>query len=263
MNKEKLLGQIDSTLLRPNITESELIKLCEDAKAFNFAAVCVHPIHIKLCKKLLKGNKFKVKIATVVSFPFGEESTKSKVRGVKEAFRAGADEVDFVISISSVKSNDWDNVAKEIQKIVSASRNRTLKAIIETAYLTDEEIKRVCEICVKANIRYVKTSTGYAPKGAEARVVKLMSEAIYEAGRIKGDEMHPCEIKASGGIKTMADLIEMSKAGAVRFGTSSAYDIAMTEVQANAISEPEEEEKEEEKEETADAEVKEAEVKEE
>ncbi len=210
---EKIASLIEHTLLRANATQEEIVKLCEEAKKYGFASVCVNPIYVSLCKQLLKGTD--VKVCTVIGFPLGATTTTVKVIEAKEAIANGADEVDMVINIGALKSGNYQLVLDDIKAVREATRGKILKVIIETAYLTKEEKIKACELAKQAGADFVKTSTGFAPTGATVEDVALMKSVV---GPTIG-------VKASGGIRTLEDAIKMVKAGATRIGTSTSLAI--------------------------------------
>lgn len=199
---------IDHTLLKAYAKEQDIYYLCEEAKEYNFKSVCVNPCFVKYAKEQLKGSS--VLVCTVIGFPLGANTTKTKVFEAIDAIDNGADEVDMVINVSKVKDEDYDYIYNEIKAIKEAVGNHTLKVIIETCYLTAEEIKKVSLIVKEAHADFVKTSTGFGTGGATVENVKLIKEAV-------GD----FDIKASGGIKTKEDFEKMIEAGATRIGTSN------------------------------------------
>jgi len=199
---------IDHTLLKAYAKEMDIYYLCNEAKEYNFKSVCVNPAFVSYAKEQLKDSD--VLVCTVIGFPLGANTTKTKVFEAVDAINNGADEIDMVINISKVKDNDYDYVYNEIKEIKEAIKDHTLKVIIETCYLTAEEIKNVSLIVKKANANFVKTSTGFGTAGATVENVKLIKEAV-------GD----FDIKASGGIKTKEDFDKMIEAGATRIGTSN------------------------------------------
>ena len=204
---------IDHTLLKANATDEGIRKLCEEAKSYDFASVCVNPGYIKMCAELLEGTD--VKVCTVIGFPLGATSTESKVFETKQAVKDGATEIDMVINVSRLHEGDDDYVLNEIRKIRRACKGLTLKVIIETCLLTDEEKVRVCKLAKKAKADFVKTSTGFSTGGATVEDVKLMRKTV-------GKKMH---VKASGGIRDAETFLAMIKAGADRIGASSGVQI--------------------------------------
>lgn len=194
---------------------ADIQKLCKEAEEYQFAAVCVPPLFVKKAKELLASTD--IKIATVIGFPFGYSAIEAKVAETVLAIVDGADEIDMVMNISAVKNNDWGFIANEINTILPIVRNsnRSLKVIIETAVLTDEEIIRCCEIYGVAGVDFVKTSTGYTEKGATVEAVKLMRKHLPLN----------VKIKASGGIKTYDFAKQLIEAGADRLGCSAGVDI--------------------------------------
>ncbi len=200
---------IDNTLLKADATLEEIKSLCDESREYNFKSVCVNPSFIKDCKEFLKGSE--VLVCTVIGFPLGSMTTEAKVFEAKDAIEKGADEVDMVINISRLKDRDDTYVKNEIAEIKKACGNHTLKVIIETCLLTDEEKVRVCLLAKEAGADFVKTSTGFSKWGATVEDVALMRKTV-------GPEMG---IKASGGVRTHEDMIKMVEAGATRIGTSS------------------------------------------
>ena len=199
---------IDHTLLAPDATESQIKKICDEAKEHHFASVCVNPSWVSFCAKELKGTDSKV--CTVIGFPLGATSTKSKEEELKQAIADGAEELDMVINIGKLKDHQDEYVENEIHALKQLCGNLVLKVIIETCLLTDEEKVRVCLLAKKAGADFVKTSTGFSKGGATKEDVALMRKTV-------GPEMG---VKASGGVRTREDMENMIKAGATRIGTS-------------------------------------------
>ncbi|MBQ8141589.1 MAG: deoxyribose-phosphate aldolase [Bacilli bacterium] len=204
---------IDHTLLAPDATKEQIEKLCFEAKEHHFASVCVNPCWIPTASKILKGSD--VKVCTVIGFPLGATLTAAKVAECKEAIKEGATELDMVINIGKLKDKDDEYVYDEIKALKEACGKLVLKVIIETCLLTDEEKVRVCRLAKKANADFVKTSTGFSKWGAKVEDVRLMRETV-------GPEMG---VKASGGVRTKQDLLDMIEAGATRIGTSRGLDL--------------------------------------
>ncbi|HRN91618.1 MAG TPA: deoxyribose-phosphate aldolase [Ferruginibacter sp.] len=210
-----IAGYIDHTILKPTTLLAEVEQLCKEAVEHQFAAVCVPPMFVKHAKTFTAGSG--VEVATVIGFPFGYSAIEAKVAETALAIVDGADELDMVINIAALKNNDWQYLVKEINTIMPLiqQKNRVLKVIIESGVLTDEEIIRCCEIYGLAGVHYMKTSTGYAEKGASTHAVKLMRAHLPE--HIK--------IKASGGIRTYDFAKELIDAGANRIGCSGSVKI--------------------------------------
>lgn len=206
---QKLASMIDHTILNPEASREDIIKVCEEAKKYHFATVCVNSTNIPQVARLLRGTS--VKPIAVVGFPLGAASTQSKVFETKEAIKNGAQEIDMVINIGALKSKDYKTVFEDIKQIVAASKPHKVKVIIEASNLTDEEKIIACALSKAAEAAFVKTSTGFAKGGATVKDVALMR-------RIVGGDM---EVKASGGIKTREDAEAMIKAGASRIGASA------------------------------------------
>lgn len=202
---------IDHTILKPTCLVSDIEKLCAEAKQYDFAAVCVPPNFVKLAKKQVAGSD--VKVATVIGFPFGYSATEAKIAEIILAMVDGADELDVVANISAIKNGDWAAIADEINHImpIIRSKGKAVKIIIESGVLTDDEIVKCCDIYGVAGIDFLKTSTGYAEKGANVEAVQLFRKHLPEA----------VHIKASGGIRDYATAKAMIDAGATRIGCSA------------------------------------------
>jgi deoxyribose-phosphate aldolase len=218
INNEKLASRIDHTILKPDATEGQIMKLCKEAVEYNFASVCINSSNIPIAAKLLKGST--VKLCTVVGFPLGAATTKTKVFETKEAIKNGAHEIDMVINIGALKSGKLDFVKRDIEEVVFAAKEKAIvKVIIETCLLTGEEKVKACIIAKEAKAAFVKTSTGFSTGGATVEDVKLMRQTV---GLNMG-------VKASGGIKDYNTAIAMINAGATRLGTSSGIAIIKNE----------------------------------
>ncbi|MBK9255807.1 MAG: deoxyribose-phosphate aldolase [Saprospiraceae bacterium] len=215
MKKSDINQRIDHTLLRANATNTEIQQLCEEAVKFGFATVCIPPYYIGKAKKWLQ--KSKVGICTVIGFPLGYQHIAVKVEECKKAIEEGADELDVVVNIAAVKNGDWDTISSEVDHLATMTRMRdkVIKLIFETAYLNEDEIRQLCELCIRNEVDYAKTSTGFANEGAKVETIRFMSEIL-------GDKV---KIKASGGIKTKEHAEQMIEAGADRIGTSSGVSI--------------------------------------
>ncbi|BAQ13511.1 putative deoxyribose-phosphate aldolase [Clostridium botulinum] len=209
----KLSKYIDHTLLKPQATEKDILKLIEEAKTYDFASVCVNTSWVKLAYENLKDTD--VKVCTVVGFPLGATSTASKVYETKVAIEDGADEIDMVISVGQLKSGNDEYVKEEIKKIVEASKNKLVKVIIETCLLTEEEKVKACTLSKEAGADYVKTSTGFSTGGAKPEDIELMRETV---GKNMG-------VKASGGIHTREEMEVMIENGATRIGASCGVEL--------------------------------------
>lgn len=213
---ENLAKYIEHTLLKQNATAPEFEKLYAEAKEYGFRGVCVNPAYVKNAKNFLQGTD--VKIVTVIGFPLGANLTSVKVFEAKSALEDGADEIDMVINVSAIKDNNWEYVLEDIKAVKEACPNNVLKVILETDLLSQEEIKKACEICIKAKADFVKTSTGFVKNGVGAKLedVELMYKTVSPFG---------LKVKASGGIRDKNKALEMIKAGAYSLGTSSGVDI--------------------------------------
>ncbi len=199
---------IDHTLLHPAASPEDIVELCEEAKANKFYAVCVNSCYVYLAVKELKSTN--VRIASTVGFPLGASSTKSKVAEAKKAIKDGADEIDMVLNIGFLKSGLHKNVKEDIEAVKKAIGKKTLKVILETCYLSDEEKKIGCLIAEKAGTDYVKTSTGFGTGGAAKSDIILMRASVGQSIRIK----------ASGGISSTEEALEYIELGVDRIGTS-------------------------------------------
>lgn len=205
---------IDHTLLKQDATRNQIEKLCEEAKEYTFASVCVNPTWVNLSAKLLQGSP--VKVCTVIGFPLGASTTEVKAFETSNAIENGAEEIDMVINVGALKDQDYNFVQKDIEAVVQAAKGKAIvKVILETCLLTDEEILRASEISKLAGADFVKTSTGFSTGGATVSAVKLMRSAV-------GPELG---VKASGGVRSLADLQAMVDAGATRIGASSGVEI--------------------------------------
>jgi deoxyribose-phosphate aldolase len=206
---------IDHTILKPDATRTDVIKVCREARQYNFASVCVNPYWVPLVRAELQGSA--VKVCTVVGFPLGATSTEAKVAETAAALRAGAQEIDMVINVGALRSGDHEAVKQDIQQVVRISHEARaiVKVILETALLNDNEKAVACTLCKLAGADFVKTSTGFSTSGATAHDVALMRSVV-------GPEMG---VKASGGIRTLEDLQTMAAAGASRIGASASVKI--------------------------------------
>jgi deoxyribose-phosphate aldolase len=213
VNRKDLAKLIDHTLLRPEASYADIKRLCEEALQFGFHSVCVYPYYVGFVKDLLKGSN--VHVTTVIGFPSGMTTTEEKVLESRNAALAGADELDIVINIGALKSGSWDVVTKDISDVIAATKDPIHKIIIETCYLTTAEKRKIVEISLDAGAEFIKTSTGFGPKGAQTRDVRLIKSIV-------GDK---AGIKAAGGIRTLKQVQAMLDAGASRIGTSSSVQI--------------------------------------
>lgn len=208
---------IDHTALKADTTQATITKLCEEAKQYDFASVCVNPTWVSYCADYLKDTD--VKICTVIGFPLGANTSKVKAFEAKDAIENGADEVDMVINIGALKDGNTELVYQDIKAVVDASQDHCVKVIIETGLLTDEEKVTVCKLAVKAGATFVKTSTGFSTGGATAQDVALMKATVKDA----------CQVKASGGVRNYADMMAVIEAGATRIGTSAGVQLMNNE----------------------------------
>ncbi len=211
----KINEYIDHTLLKPEATTSQIEKLCAEARENKFFSVCVNSYYVKKCVALLQGSG--VKVCTVVGFPLGASTMETKRFEAMKAVAEGAAEIDMVINISAVKSGDWQYVQDDMSSLaqVCHQQGAILKVILETCLLTEEEKKKACEIAKRANVDFVKTSTGFSTGGATVEDVKLMRSIV-------GDKIG---VKASGGIRDLTTAMKMIEAGATRLGCSAGVEI--------------------------------------
>lgn len=210
---KQLNKYIDHTILKPDATINDIIKLCIEAKKYNFASVCINPIYINLAVETLQTSD--IKVCTVIGFPLGANTTKTKVFETKLAVKSNADEIDMVINIGEVKNNNWNLVLKDIKAVRRAAVGKILKVIIETALLTTDEIIKVSKLILKTKADFIKTSTGFASEGATIENIKLIKSVVKDK----------IQIKASGGIYDYQSALEMIDVGATRIGTSSGVKI--------------------------------------
>ena len=211
---QNVAGLIDHTLLKADATKEQIKVLCEEAREYNFASVCVNPTWVKYASELLEGSE--VKVCTVIGFPLGATTPETKAFETKDAISNGAHEVDMVINIGALKDKDDELVERDIRAVVAASTGKALsKVIIETSLLTDEEKVRACELAVKAGTDYVKTSTGFSTGGATVEDIALMRKTV-------GPDIG---VKASGGVRNTSDAQNVIEAGATRIGASAGVSI--------------------------------------
>jgi deoxyribose-phosphate aldolase len=207
---------IDHTILRPDTTRTDIEQLCREARQYKFYSVCVNPTWVSLARQLLDGSG--VKVCCVVGFPLGAQPPETKAMEARAAIRQGAKEIDMVINVGALKSGDDALVLRDIRSVVEACRDGSAKCkvILETALLSNEEKGRACEIAIKARADFVKTSTGFSTGGATVEDVAMMSRIVRDK---------KLGVKASGGVRSLADLRRMVQAGATRIGTSSGIKI--------------------------------------
>lgn len=205
---------IDHTALKADTSKEEIKKLCEEAIEYKFKAVCVNPTFVEYCSGLLKDSG--VKVATVIGFPLGANTSATKAFETIDAIKKGANEIDMVINIGALKDADYKLVEEDIASVVKAADKKALvKVIIETALLSDDEKIKACELALKAGANFVKTSTGFSTGGATVSDVSLMKSVV-------GDKL---EVKASGAVRDYETALKMIEAGASRIGTSSGVKI--------------------------------------
>lgn len=213
----KINKLIDHTYLKAFGTKSEISTLVEEAKEHDFKSVCVNPTWVSYCAQELKGTD--VLVCTVIGFPLGANTVETKVFETLNAIANGADEIDVVLNIGKVKEQDFSYIEAEIRQVKDACKNNTLKVILETCYLTKEEIRLASEACIKAGAEFVKTSTGFGTGGALIEDVRIMKDVAKDK-----------EVKASGGVRSLEDVQQMVEAGATRIGTSSGVTLVQGQV---------------------------------
>ena len=215
-NLENIASYIDHTLLKSDATLGQIQKLCEEAREFGFASVCVNPCYVKTCAELLQDSG--VKTCTVVGFPLGTNTKETKAEEAARAIQDGAQEIDMVLNVGALKNGDDQYVCQDVAAVVDAcyANGAICKVILETCLLTDEEKVRACQAVVKAGADFVKTSTGFSTGGATVADIELMSRTVAEA---------KLGVKASGGVRTLEDAQKMIAAGATRIGASAGVQI--------------------------------------
>lgn len=214
MDKKEMAKYLDDTLLKADATPEQIVKICEEAKTYGCASVCVNSSYVPLVAKELSGSE--VKTCCVIGFPLGACTSESKAAETADSIEKGANEVDMVIQIGRAKAGEWDYVKSDIEAVVKAAAGKAIvKVIIETCLLTDEEKIKACQIAKEAGTDFVKTSTGFSTGGATVEDIRLMRETV-------GKDMG---VKASGGVRDFEKAQAMIDAGATRIGTSSAAGI--------------------------------------
>lgn len=206
MNYNKM---IDHTVLKADTPLETVKRICDEAMEYGFASVCINPCHVAYCADYLKDSD--VNVCTVIGFPLGANTSAVKAFETKDAIANGADEIDMVMNIGALKDKNYDLVRDDVKAVVEAANGTLVKVILETCLLTEDEIKKACELCVEAKADYVKTSTGFSTRGATIEDVRIMKEAVR--GKAK--------VKAAGGVRTPEDMVKIVAAGADRIGTSA------------------------------------------
>lgn len=206
MNYNKM---IDHTVLKADTPLETVKRICDEAMEYGFASVCINPCHVAYCADYLKDSN--VNVCTVIGFPLGANTSAVKAFETKDAIANGADEIDMVMNIGALKDKNYDLVRDDVKAVVEAANGTLVKVILETCLLTEDEIKKACELCVEAKADYVKTSTGFSTRGATIEDVQIMKAAVQ--GKAK--------VKAAGGVRTHEDMVKIVEAGADRIGTSA------------------------------------------
>lgn len=212
----KLNKYIDHTVLKAVTEPKDIIKLCEEAREYDFFSVCVNGSYVKLAKKELEGSD--VKVCAVIGFPLGAMSTESKVFEASQCIKDGASEIDMVINVGMLKAGEYNYIENEIRAIKEAIGSNVLKVIIENCYLTDDEKRKATELCLNAKADFVKTSTGFGTGGATFEDIALMKSIV-------GDK---AQLKAAGGVRDLATAKKYIELGATRLGTSSGVELVTT-----------------------------------
>lgn len=206
MNYNKM---IDHTVLKADTPLETVKRICDEAIEYGFASVCINPCHVAYCADYLKDSD--VNVCTVIGFPLGANTSAVKAFETKDAIANGADEIDMVMNIGALKDKNYDLVRDDVKAVVESANGTLVKVILETCLLTEDEIKKACELCVEAKADYVKTSTGFSTRGATIEDVQIMKAAVQ--GKAK--------VKAAGGVRTHEDMVKIVEAGADRIGTSA------------------------------------------
>lgn len=206
MNYNKM---IDHTVLKADTPLETVKRICDEAMEYGFASVCINPCHVAYCADYLKDSD--VNVCTVIGFPLGANTSAVKAFETKDAIANDADEIDMVMNIGALKDKNYDLVRDDVKAVVEAANGTLVKVILETCLLTEDEIKKACELCVEAKADYVKTSTGFSTRGATIEDVQIMKAAVQ--GKAK--------VKAAGGVRTHEDMVKIVEAGADRIGTSA------------------------------------------
>lgn len=206
MNYNKM---IDHTVLKADTPLETVKRICDEAIEYGFASVCINPCHVAYCADYLKDSD--VNVCTVIGFPLGANTSAVKAFETKDAIANGADEIDMVMNIGALKDKNYDLVRDDVKAVVEAANGTLVKVILETCLLTEDEIKKACELCVEAKADYVKTSTGFSTRGATIEDVQIMKAVVQ--GKAK--------VKAAGGVRTHEDMVKIVEAGADRIGTSA------------------------------------------
>lgn len=218
MDINEILSKVDHTVLSVSATNDDIISLCDDAKKYNTASVCIAPSFVKQAAEYLQGE---IPVCTVIGFPNGYNTTETKCFETAEAVKNGADEIDMVINIGDLKAKNYDNILKEINLVKKSCGGRILKVIIETCLLTEEEKIKMCEIVSQSDADFIKTSTGFSKSGATFSDIALFKKYIKNGKKIK----------AAGGISSIADAEKFITLGADRLGTSRIVKIVKNETE--------------------------------
>lgn len=216
MKLAELAARIDHTLLKPEATAQEVEQLCQEAQQYGFGCVFTHSIYVPLAVSVLSGSD--IRVGSVAGFPLGAVDTRAKVTEAEAILSGGGLEVDMVVQIGYLKSGELKKFREDIESVVKAVRQKEgarVKAILEVGLLTPEEVKKACELAVEAGVDFVKSCTGFGPRGVEVKDIELMREAVK--GKVK--------IKASGGIRSLSQALLLFKAGADRLGSSASVSL--------------------------------------
>lgn len=216
--KKELNKYIEHTVLSAFATKADVERVCREARKYEFASVCINPMYVSLARDILKGSK--VNVCTVIGFPLGANATATKAAETEQAYLDGCDEFDMVIAVGALKEGRYDYVRSDIGAVVKAAKGKTVKVIIETAYLTDEEKVMACKLSAEAGAHFVKTCTGFSnAKDAENRAT------VHDVKLMRANIPSHMKVKASAGIRSYEDAIALVEAGADRLGTSAGVKI--------------------------------------
>ncbi len=217
MEKHEFAKYFDHTLLKPEATRDQVLKVCQEASQHKFYSVCINSHWLPVVRQALQGTK--VRPICVIGFPLGASSTPSKIYETRWCIEHGAEEIDMVLNIGAFKSGDVQAVQIDVESVVKVAAGKPVKVILETGLLNREEIVTASQICADAGAAFVKTSTGFGPRGASIEDIRAMQQGIAASKR------HTVQIKASGGIRDLATALAMIEAGASRLGVSASVSI--------------------------------------
>jgi deoxyribose-phosphate aldolase len=218
---DEIAKMIDHSLLHPTLSDEDVLNGCELAKTYDVATVCIKPYHIQMVSELLKGSN--VEVCAVIAFPHGNSTTKMKIKEAEEAVLLGGKEIDMVVNVGKVLSEDWDYVSEEIKKIneVVTKEGSTLKVIFENDFLQDKHIIQLCEICSEHQVAFVKTSSGYGFVKQVNGMYSYEGATDHHLRLMRKHSSPGVQIKAAGGVRTLDDLLRVRKIGVTRIGATA------------------------------------------